>query len=155
MTCVPSDWKFIVLKRLKALDVNVTLRDSLAEVITNGLGLHACHNCRQRRRVGLFYRLHAAEMFEQAPRGARAHARNFQQLGRAVANLAALAMECDGEAMSFIANQLNQMQHRRVMIERDGIFLLAVDVEKLLALGDGRQRLVDDLERIERFGSSV
>ena len=66
----------------------------------------------------------AAEVFEQTASRALADARNLQQFGGAVAHLPALAMEGHGEAVGFVANELNQMQHRRVMVERDGIFLL-------------------------------
>ena len=64
-------------------------------------------------------------------------------------------MEGDREAVSFVADQLHQVQHRRVMIERDRLALLAVDVNNLLALGDRRQRLVDNLEGLERLGGGV
>ena len=47
-------------------------------------------------------------------------------------------MESYGEAVGFVANELDQVQHRRVMIERDRIFLLPVDVENFFAFGDGR-----------------
>ena len=60
-------------------------------------------------------------------------------------------MEGYGEPVSLIANELNQVQYGRVVIERDRIFFLTVHIENFFALSDGRQRLVDDLERIQRW----
>ena len=48
---------------------------------------------RQRRRVGLLHRLHAAEVLQQSPRRALAHARNLEQFGR---RGRASAGACDG-----------------------------------------------------------
>jgi hypothetical protein len=59
-----------------------------------------------------------------------------------------------GEPVGLIANQLNQVQYGRVVIERDRIFFLTVYIENFFALSDGRQRLVDDLERLQRFGAA-
>src|SRR5271166_1395612 len=64
-------------------------------------------------------------------------------------------MEGHGEAMGFVADQLNQMQHRRMMIERNRILLLSVDIENLLALSDGGEWLVDNLERFQSLGGRV
>ena len=64
-------------------------------------------------------------------------------------------MECHSKAVGFISNQLNEVQNGRVMIERDRIFLLPVDIQNLLALGDCGQRLVDDLQAIERFRAEI
>ena len=47
------------------------------------------------------------------------------------------------------------MQHRRMMVENDGIVFLSVDVNDLFALGDGGERLVDDFERFERLRRGV
>ena len=88
--------------------------------------------------VGLLHSAHTAKMLEQSLTRPLAHAGNFQQLRFAVAHLPALAVEGHGKAVRFVANELNQMQHRRVMIERDRILLLAVDIENLFALGDRR-----------------
>src|SRR5882762_10998476 len=60
-------------------------------------------------------------------------------------------MERHGEAMSFIADHLNQMEHRRMMVEHDRIVFLSVDVDDLFALGDRSKREVDDLEGLERL----
>ena len=81
----------------------------------NRLGLSASDYGGQSRRFGLLDRLHASEMLQQPARCSRAHAGDFQQFGRTVAHLAAFAMESYGEAVSFVANELNEMQYRRVV----------------------------------------
>src|SRR5580704_1408400 len=94
-------------------------------------------------------------MFQQSPRRAGAHAWDFQQFRGTVAHLPAFAMKGYSEAMGFIANELNQVQYGRVMIERDRIFLLSIDVENFFALRDRGQRLVNNLQRVERGGGGV
>src|SRR5271168_100869 len=94
-------------------------------------------------------------MLQQTPSCTLAYAGDLKKFGRAVAHLAAFAMEGYGEAMGLVPNQLNQVQHGRVMIERDRIFLLSVNIENLLSLGDGRQRLVNDFERFQSLGRGV
>ena len=94
------------------------------KVIADSLRLNPRNNRRKRGRVRLPNSLHAAEVLEKAASGTRAHARNLHEFGGTVAHLTALAMERHGEAVSFVANELNQVQHRRMMIERDRIFLL-------------------------------
>src|SRR3954447_2736960 len=94
-------------------------------------------------------------MLEQTARGVRPYAGDFQQLGRAIANLPALAMEGHSEAVRLVADHLDQVEHWRMVIEGDGIFLLAVNVENFLALGDCRQRLVDDFNLLQRLSRSV
>jgi len=46
-------------------------------------------------------------------------------------------MEGYSKAVSLIADELNQVKYGRVMIERNRIFFLPVNVENLFALGDG------------------
>ena len=41
------------------------------------------------------------------------------------------------------------------MVEHDRIVFLSVDVDDFFSLGDRGQRLVDDLQRFERFGGGV
>ena len=41
------------------------------------------------------------------------------------------------------------------MVERDRFVFLSVYVDDLLALGDGGQRLVDDLDRLQRLRGCV
>jgi len=55
--------------------------------------------------------LQAAEVLEKAASGAFADAGDFHEFGGAVAHLPAFAMEGDGEAVGFVTNELNQMQH--------------------------------------------
>src|ERR1700752_4804751 len=64
-------------------------------------------------------------------------------------------MEGDGETMGLVANELDQMQHRRMVIEHDGISLLDVDVENLFALRNGCEGLVDDRKGFEGLGRSM
>ncbi len=103
----------------------------------------------------MLYGLQAAEVFEQTARGGFADAGDFAQLGGAVANLAALAMEGHGEAMGFVADLLHQMQDGRMMVEHDGIVFLSVDVNDLFSFRDRGERLVDDLESIECLSGGV
>ena len=97
--------------------------------------------------VGLADAADAAEVFQQALAGARADAGDGVQFGVAVAHLAALAVVGDGEAVGFVADLLDEVQHGRAAVEDDGVGLLAVDVDDLFALGDGGERLaVGDAE---------
>ena len=91
-------------------------------MIADGFRLHPGHDRRKRCRVRLLHRLQAAEVFEKTPGRTLAYAGDLQKFSGAVAHLAPLAMEGHCEAMGLIANELNQMQHRRMMIERDRIF---------------------------------
>ena len=76
--------------------------------------------------------------------------------GSAEAGLgAALTVEGDREAMSFVANLLDQMQHRRMMVEDHGLIFTTENVENLFFLGDAGHRLIDDGEFVEGFGGGV
>ncbi len=55
--------------------------------------------------------------------------------------------------MGFIADQLHEMQDRRVMIEDYRLIFLSKDVNDLFALGNGGKRLIDDLQRRQCRGS--
>ena len=114
-------------------------------MLQDRFGLRLRHHRRERRDIRLLHRLQAAEMFQQSARGAFADAGDFAQFSGAVADLAALAMESYGEAVGFVADELDQMQDRRVMVEDDRFAFLSVDVDDFFALGDRGQRLVDDL----------
>ena len=94
-------------------------------------------------------------MLQQPPGCAFPDAWDLPQFGGAVAHLAPLAMEGDRKAVSFVADQLHQVQYRRVMIERDRFVLLAVDIDNFFTLGDRGQRLVDDLQGFERLGCGM
>ncbi len=94
-------------------------------------------------------------MLQQPPGRTLPDTGDLPQFGRAVAHLPPLAMEGNSKPMGFVTDQLHQVQNRRVMVERYRFVLLAVDIDNFFALGDRRQRLVDDLQRFERFGSGV
>src|SRR5580658_3983716 len=127
----------------------------LPKVVADGFRLHSGHNRRQCGRVCLLHCLHAAEVFEKPPGRAFSYTGDFQQFGRTIAHLAAFAMESQGETVSFVADELDQVQHRRMVVERDRIFFLSIDVENLFALGDSCERLINDLERFQRLGGGV
>src|SRR5207245_3584911 len=107
---------------------------SLTEVVQNRFRLRTGHDRGQRGDVRLLYSLHAAKVFEQAARGVLANSRNLSQLSRAVAHLAALAMESHSETMCLVADQLHQVQYRCVMIEDYGFVLLSGDADALFSL---------------------
>ena len=69
------------------------------EVIADSLGLDTRHHRRQSCGIGLLYRLYTAEMFEEATGGPFSDAGDFEELGGAIAHLAALAVEGYGEAV--------------------------------------------------------
>src|SRR5436190_24214014 len=94
-------------------------------------------------------------MFQKAARRALAYAWNLPQLGRTVAYLPALAVEGYRKRMRFVADQLDQMQHRRVMI-KDYLFILwPENVNNFFTLGNRRQRLIDDLQSRQSFSSGM
>src|SRR5262249_22293387 len=68
---------------------------------------------------------------------------------------AALAVKGDREAVCLIANLLNEVQHRRMVVQDDGFVFLAEDIKYLLFLRDAGHRLIDDLERFERLSRSM
>ena len=70
----------------------------------------------------------ATEAAKELLRGAVADAGNFSEGSADAAAGAALAVKRDGETVRLVANLLDQVQHGRVMIERDRIILLAVNV---------------------------
>jgi hypothetical protein len=102
----------------------------------DGFGLGFCHDGGERRDVCVLDGLQAAEVLEQAAGGALANAGDLPQFGGAVANLAALAMEGDGEAVGFVADELHEVQNGIVMIENDGLVLLSADIDNFFTLGD-------------------
>ena len=75
-------------------------------------------------------------MLQQSARGQRADSGDFQQFSLAVANLPALAVKRDRKPVRLIADELHQVQHRRMAVEHHRIALLAVHVDNLLALGN-------------------
>lgn len=77
----------------------------------DGLGLVFCDDGGESGGVGLFDGLKAAEMFEEAAGGGFADSGNVAEFGGAIADLAPLAMEGDGEAVSLVADHLDQVQN--------------------------------------------
>src|SRR5581483_2226186 len=125
------------------------------EVAENGFRLGARDYRGKGCYVRLLHSLQAAEMFEEATSGTRANPANLQKFGRAVSNLASLAVKGHSEAVRLVADQLNQVQDWGVMIEDDWLILLTVHVDDLLPLGNGGQRLIDNLQRFERLSGRV
>ena len=64
-------------------------------------------------------------------------------------------MKGHGEAVSFVAHYLNQMQHRRKLVEHDRLVFLPVDVDPFFALGDRGQRLIGNSQRFQRLRGGV
>ena len=64
-------------------------------------------------------------------------------------------MESHSKAVRLVADQLHQMQHRRMMVKSDRFTLLPIDINNFLPLGNRGQRLVDDLKRFERLGRGM
>ena len=60
-------------------------------------------------------------------------------------------MEGHGKAVRLVTNQLHQVQHRRVPVQHHRLILLPLHIDDLFALGDGRQRLIHDAERLQRL----
>lgn len=104
---------------------------------------------------GLLHIAQAAEVGKQALAGLRADAGNAQKLRVAVAHGATLAVITDGEAMAFVADQLDEMEHGAAAIEDDGLVFAAVDVDDFFLLCDGSQRLRRKTQRLDGFGSGV
>ena len=72
------------------------------------------------------------------------NARNLEQFCGKLPPLAAGAMERDGEPMGLVADLLDQVQRRGVVIQHDGLILAPVGIKCFFSLGDASQRLVDD-----------
>ena len=64
-------------------------------------------------------------------------------------------MKSHRETMRFIANLLDQMQDRRMMIENDRFALAAVNVNDLLPFGDAGERRRQNAERVQGLGGGV
>ena len=78
----------------------------------NRIGLRPRNHRRKGSSVGLFHRLQAPEMLQQAACSGFADAWHFSEFGRPVAHLAAFAMKRYREAMSFVAHHLDDVQNR-------------------------------------------
>jgi len=64
-------------------------------------------------------------------------------------------MIADGEAVTLVADELDEMKDRGAAVEDNGLVFVAVEIDDFLALGDGGQRLRGQPERFQRFGSGV
>jgi hypothetical protein len=76
-------------------------------------------------------------VLEQALAGARAYAGDLVEFRDAVTHLAALAVVGDGEAVGLVADLLDEVEDGRAAFEHDGVGLLSVDVDNLLAFRYG------------------
>jgi hypothetical protein len=95
------------------------------EVSVDGLGLLGVDDGFERGGVGFANGVERAEVLEQASAGEIADAGDVEQFAVPVADLAALAVIGHGEAMSFIANLLDEMKRGRVAVEDDRVVLLS------------------------------
>ena len=64
-------------------------------------------------------------------------------------------MESDGEAVRLVPDYLNQMQHRRVVVQGDRSVFLPQYINDLFAFGYGCYWLGGDLQRFQRFGGDI
>ena len=94
-------------------------------------------------------------MLQQTPGGHLSDALNLAEFGGVVAHLAALAMEGDGETVGLIANLLDEQQNRGVAVEDDGLVLLSVEIESLLAFGERGDGLCGESEFFKGAGGGV
>src|SRR5882672_3319130 len=97
----------------------------------------------------------AAEPPQELLRRSRAHAGNVFQAGLNRAPRPALAMKSYREAVSFVADLLNQMQDWRMALQVDRLVLLPEHIDNFLLLGDAGDSLVDDLKFFQRRGGRV
>src|SRR5712664_1558064 len=68
---------------------------------------------------------------------------------------AALPMKADREAMRFVTNLLDQVEHRRVALQNAGFVFLPQNVQNLFFLRDAGHRLIDDLQRFQSLRRGV
>ena len=104
---------------------------------------------------GCFDAGEAAKASEKFLNVAGPDALDFSELRGEGARVAAVAMKGDGEAVGFVADGLNQLEHGRAAIEQNWFILVAKNLESLLAFGEGGQRLVEDPEGFQRGGGGV
>src|SRR6202522_1351878 len=94
-------------------------------------------------------------MLQQTPSRSRARARDFQQFCRTITHLPAFAMEGHGETVSFVTNQLDQVQHRRMVVENDRFTFLSEHINDFFALSNRSQRLIDNFEQRKCLSGGV
>ena len=64
-------------------------------------------------------------------------------------------MKGDRETVRLVADLLDEMKDWGVMFENDRIVFLAEDVQNFFFFCDARERLIDDLKRVERVRGGV
>ncbi len=87
--------------------------------------------------------------------GARPDARDAIESGFCLPFGAAFAVKGDGKTVGLIADLLDEMQHRGVMFKNDGLVFLAENVKNFFFLRNAGERLIDDLQRVERLRGGV
>src|ERR1051326_4332711 len=117
----------------------------------NGFSLRSTDNRRERGGVRMLHRGKRAKVFEQAPARLLTDARNIQQLRVAIAHLAALTVEGDGETVGFVADALDDVQDRRMALQHHRFIFLSEDVDNLFPFRNGGQWLAGDFERLQGF----
>ena len=68
---------------------------------------------------------------------------------------AAFSVEGDSKAVRLIADLLDEVQDWRVVVENDGLIFLTENVKNFFFLRDAGERLIDNLQRVERLGRGV
>src|SRR5712692_350529 len=126
-----------------------------AEVFDNALRLDARDHARQLLEARLAQVRDAAKLPQQLLRRALADPGDVRQLAVQVAARAALAVETDGKAVGLIADLLDEMENGRMPLQQDRLVLLPEDVDHFFFFRDAGERLVDDLEFLQRCGSRV
>ena len=114
---LPMAWVVLCIPRRRANLWWLTV----FEVGKNCFGLRFCYP-RRRRGVGLLDGLQASEVLQQTARCIGSYARDIEQFGGAVTHLPAFTVERYGESMSLVANHLDQVEHRIVVVETTGSF---------------------------------
>ena len=95
------------------------------EVAVDGLGLFGVDDGFEGGGVGFADGVEGAEVLEEARARGFADAGDVEEFAVAVADLAALAVIGDGEAVGFVAYLLDEVQRGRVAVEDDGVVLLS------------------------------
>lgn len=126
-----------------------------AKVGEYSFGLLAVDDGGQGGRVGVADGLEGSEMLEQSSHRGFTDTGNFQEFARTVTHFAALPVERDREAVSFVANELYKVEYGVVVVEDYGIVFLAEDVDDFLAFRNGGEGLVGDAEGFEGLGGGV
>jgi hypothetical protein len=127
----------------------------LVEVAPDGFGGFAGDYGGQGVGGGLLDVAEASEVGEQALAGLTADAGDVEEFGVAIAHGSALTVIADGEAMAFVADHLDKMEHGGMAIEDDGFVFVAVEVDDFFFFCDGGERLGGEAEGFEGVGGGV